>query len=209
MEQDEEKDFSQYRNPRGEAGHAVVEGMNVSHYELTTWGLGFVRLRTDETILDIGCGGGRTVERLAALAPRGRVFGADHSEDCVRWAAQRNLAAVDEGRVRIVRAGVDALPFDDATFDSVFAIETVYFWPNLPQNFAEVARVTKPGGRFVIIHEAYASERFREENAGLVEQGMRILSPDEARDLLLGAGFRSVQIHTAEEKNWMCCLAAR
>ncbi len=205
-----EKDYGQYRRPSGNEGHAVVESMNHSHYELTSWGLAFIPVRKDDTLLDIGCGGGVTAARLAELAPDGKVTGVDHSPDCVRWAADQNRAEVSAGRVRILQADVDALPFPDSTFDKAFAVETVYFWPDLAADFAEARRVLKPGGLFVIIHEAYACERFREKTDMLEADGkMRVLSPDDAKTLLLGAGFSQAAVHTWEEKNWMCCIAEK
>lgn len=210
MAEENQKDYGQFRRPTGEQGHEVVKGMNRSHYELTTWGLEQVRVHTDNVILDIGCGGGITVERLAALAPTGTVCGVDHSRDCVNWAYERNRKAAENGQVRIMQASVENLPFDGNYFDKVFAVETVYFWPDLPKNFAEVARVVKPGGQFIIIHEAYACEQFRERNEQLKAEGhMKILSPEKTEALLRHAGFSKVTTHTWEEKNWMCCVAEK
>ena len=53
--------------------------MNVSHAAVTQWGLNHVAIGEDLTILDVGCGGGRTVERLASMATRGKVDGVDYS----------------------------------------------------------------------------------------------------------------------------------
>lgn len=46
------------------------------------------------------------------------------------------------------QASVAELPFEAEQFDVVTAFETVYFWPELAQNFREVYRVLKPGGIF-------------------------------------------------------------
>ena len=52
------------------------------------------------------------------------------------------------------QASVAELPFKAEQFDVVTAFETVYFWPELAQNFREVYRVLKPGGVFFICNEA-------------------------------------------------------
>lgn len=204
------QDFDQFRKPTGNMGRQVVEGMNHSHYELTTWGLEHVQIRPTDTALDIGCGGGVTVERLAALATNGTVYGIDHSTDCINWASTHNHKAIEDGHVRILQASVEKLPFENATFDKVVAIETVYFWPDLPHSFAEVARVVKPGGQFIIIHECYTCDTFRERNEHWQKTcGMRILAPEEAGKLLKQAGFTLVETHLKEEQNWMCCIATK
>lgn len=208
---EQEKDYGQFRLPHGKEGRAVVESMNESHYELTGWGLGFTGFEGVAAILDIGCGGGRTVERLAALAPQAHITGIDHSEDCVRWAAERNRAAVKAGRADILRADVAALPFTSGAFARVFAVETAYFWPDLPRGLAEAARVTQTGGQFILIHEAYATKDapFASRNAELRTKGMCIPSPEEFAALLRGAGFARVQTHTRPENNWLCCVAGK
>jgi cyclopropane fatty-acyl-phospholipid synthase-like methyltransferase len=47
--------------------------MNWSHVGVTRWGLGHAQIQKDATILDVGCGGGRTINTLAGLAPQGKV----------------------------------------------------------------------------------------------------------------------------------------
>ena len=203
-----EKPLEQYRKPVGEVGKLVVEDMNESHYDLTGWGLEQVKIDACDLVLDIGCGGGRTLSRLADMTTSGKAYGVDYSEDCVRWASERNKKAIDSGHVFTLQASVEKLPFEASTFDKAFAVETIYFWPDLEQNFSEVRRVLKKKGLFVIINEAYTCETFSERNDELKRVGgMKIISPDEAEALLKRAGFSSVDIKIREDKNWMCCIA--
>jgi len=69
----------QVRKPGGLLGKRLVRAMNLSHAALTDWGLDQLAVRSTAAILDIGCGGGRTIHRLAALAPGGKVMGLDYS----------------------------------------------------------------------------------------------------------------------------------
>src|SRR5260370_33010975 len=55
---------------------------------------------------------------------------------------------------------VTALPFPDRTFDIVTAVETHYYWPDLPANVREILRVLKPGGTFALIAETYLGGSF-------------------------------------------------
>jgi 2-polyprenyl-3-methyl-5-hydroxy-6-metoxy-1,4-benzoquinol methylase len=75
--------LSQCGKPRGRFGRFLVRGMNFGHSGLTRWGLTKVEIRENATVLDIGCGGGRALERLASLASLGKVVGIDYSEDSV------------------------------------------------------------------------------------------------------------------------------
>jgi 2-polyprenyl-3-methyl-5-hydroxy-6-metoxy-1,4-benzoquinol methylase len=58
--------LSQCGKPRGRFGSFLVGGMNLGHAGLTSWGLTKVQISENATVLDIGCGGGRTIERLAS-----------------------------------------------------------------------------------------------------------------------------------------------
>ena len=76
-----------------EYGFAVLERMNKSHYELTQWGLDHVDKDKAETILDVGCGGGMTVKRLAD-STNAIVFGVDVSEASVAKTVELNAENV-------------------------------------------------------------------------------------------------------------------
>lgn len=205
-----EKPLEQYRKPEGEMGKLVVQDMDENHYELTSWGFEQVKIDPKYSILDIGCGGGRTLARLAQMATDGKVFGIDYSEDCVRWASERNKEEIDGGYVFICQASVEKLPFESSSFDMAFAVETTYFWPNLEKNFTEACRVLKKQGQFVIINEAYICNAFRERNDEFQRVGkMKILSQDELETLLKKAGFSHVDTKIREDKKGICCIAIK
>jgi len=201
----------QCRKPSDRAGRAVLQRMNVSHAAVTQWGLSHVQIGQDFTILDVGCGGGRTVERLAAIATRGRVYGVDYSEASVATARETCQGSIAEGRVEIQQAGVSKLPFDDATFDLVTAVETHYYWPDLPRDVREVMRVLKRSGKFVIIAETYRGRR----NDWMYRPTMTLvlraayLTPEQHRQLLVDAGYADVQVFEEKLLGWICAIGTR
>jgi ubiquinone/menaquinone biosynthesis C-methylase UbiE len=202
--------LNQCRKPAGETGKLVADEMNISHYELTSWGLEKIDIKPDSIILDIGCGGGRTVNRLALLAPKGKVFGIDYSNDCVNWSIEFNKELIDSGKVEVQNASVEKIPFEDNKFDLALAVETVYFWPNLLENFSEIRRVLKPSGRIMIINEIYTSPNFKDRNDEYARAGnLKIHTPQELVELLKRTGYVNIQTHLIENKNWMCCIGEK
>lgn len=201
----------QCRKPSDRAGRAVLARMNVSHAAVTQWGLDHVEIREDFTILDVGCGGGRTIDRLASIATNGKVFGIDYSAESVAAARETNASRIAEGRVEIEQANVSNLPFSDATFNLATAVETHYYWPDLPRNVREVMRVLKPGGQFVIIAETYRGRR----NDWLYRPTMTLLlraaylTPDQHRQLLVDAGYADVQVFEEKARGWICAVGTR
>jgi ubiquinone/menaquinone biosynthesis C-methylase UbiE len=124
--------------------------MNKGHWDLTTWGLKHVTIKSDSVILDVGCGGGQTISRLARRAVQGKVFGIDHSTDMVEYSRQLNKKLIAANRVEILQRLVEKTGFRDECFDLVTAIETYYFWPNLAEAFQEINRILKKGCLLII-----------------------------------------------------------
>ena len=200
--------LSQCGKPRGRFGRFLVRGMNFGHSGLTRWGLTKVEIAENATILDIGCGGGRTLERLASLARLGKAVGIDYSEDSVAVARKRNQQLIANGRVEIIHGSVSSMPFSDATFDCVSAVETYYFWPDIAADLTEVRRVMKPSGQLVIIAGMYRGSRFDKRNMRLIKAGgMRCFSVQEFEEALQDAGFPAVAVSVEPRKGWICVVS--
>src|SRR5262249_43239941 len=122
---------NQCRKPEGWGGWFVLWEMNRHHSKLTDWGLSHVTIGTRDVILDVGCGGGRTVKKLAAIATDGKAYGIDFSETSVAAAKKANKRWIQTGGVKIQHGSVSQLPFVDDAFDLVTAVETHFFWPDL------------------------------------------------------------------------------
>jgi SAM-dependent methyltransferase len=158
----------------------------------------------------VGCGGGRTIYKLATLASKGRVYGIDYSAASVAVARSVNAGWIQAGRVDIRQGSVSHLPFPDATFDVVTAVETHYYWPNPVADHAEIRRVLRPGGRLVIIAETYKGRRLD----ALYRPAMALLrathlSVSEHRDLLSAAGYAEIMVFEERPKGWLCAIGRR
>jgi ubiquinone/menaquinone biosynthesis C-methylase UbiE len=200
--------LSQTKKPRGRFGRILVRSMNFGHSGLTRWGLSTVEIPETASILDIGCGGGRTLERLAALARRGKAVGIDYSNDSVAVARKRNRRLIAGGRVEVVHASVSSMPFPDATFDCALAVESYYFWPDIARDLVEVRRVMKPSGRLVIIAGMYHGSRFDRRYERLIRAGgMRCFSGEEMEATLQAAGFPSVAVAVEPRRGWLRAVA--
>src|SRR4051794_10563316 len=120
----------QCRKPTWWPGRLILWTMNVRHSSVTDWGLQYVSLDKHFTMLDVGCGGGRTVDKLAAIASEGKVFGIDYSAASVAAARRTNARWIQAGRADVQQGSVSRLPYPDGTFDVVTAVETHYYWPD-------------------------------------------------------------------------------
>ena len=182
--------FTNCANPKGRMGRLMLRFMNFGHAPLTNWGLDLVDFQDEWTMLDIGCGGGATLKRLLKRSNGSRVYGIDISEESVAKARKVNDALLDK-RVFVTQGSAEKLPYDDGLFDLVTAVETVYFWPNLPDCLQEVYRVLKPGGRSAIMVEVLEDDS---KWTDLCE-GMTAYTPEQLKNLLDEAGFIQTEIH--------------
>lgn len=182
--------FTNCAHPQGRMGQAMLWFMNKCHAPLTNWGLSHINFQDRWTMLDIGCGGGATLKRLLKRSNDSKVYGIDISQESVEKTRKTNAKLLGK-RVFVTQGSAQKLPYDDGTFDLVTAVETVYFWPNLPECLQEVRRVLKPGGCFAVIVEVIDGDS---KWISLVE-GMNAYSPKQLSDMLNEAGFTHINVH--------------
>ena len=199
------------RKPFGRLGGKILDRMNESHEAMAQWGVSHFTIGQDDKILDIGCGGGRNIQRFAEqISENGRVVGIDYSEVSVEKSIELNREAVDKGIVNVLYGSVSEMPFYDETFDIVTGFETIYFWPNLLKDLWEVNRVLKRGGLVFFCNEAVYREGEMEKYDDLVELlDMKIYSEDVLRQTLEKTGFTDFQAYVDDENDWICVLARK
>lgn len=200
--------MDQFRRPTGRRGRLVAALMNRGHEMLALWGLTHVNIKFDHLILDVGCGGGQTINRLAQRASLGKVFGVDYSADVVEYARKVNKQLITENRVEIIAGSVEKMGFSDNFFDLVIAIETYYFWSSFSDALKEIRRVLKPSGKLIIINEMVKDGLYEVKHAKMIEQThVRLLPLEEIRDVMQTIGFVEVQIFTKAGSPWNAILA--
>lgn len=107
-------------------------------------------LRPDGTYLDVCCGTGDMVLRIARrLKSRGRVTGIDFSRNMLSIASARALSAGRHSIIDWVEGDAQSLPFPDGSFDGAVCSFGLRNLTDLQAGISEMARVVKPGGKVV------------------------------------------------------------
>lgn len=99
--------------------------------------------RVGETVLDVGCGTGELVRRLAGSSAH--VVGVDPDARSIAVARARGKRSSIEYRL----AAAERLPLQDGSVDAVVSSVSAHHWEDRETGFAELARVLRPGGRMV------------------------------------------------------------
>jgi MPBQ/MSBQ methyltransferase len=104
-------------------------------------------LRAGQSVLDVGCGLGATLEsinrRMSGMALTGLNIDARQLELC------RGIEAVNGNTLSWKEGDACHLPFADASFDRLLCIEAMFHFASRRAFFAEAARVLRPGGVLV------------------------------------------------------------
>ena len=198
----------QVKKPTRFTGQLFAGLMNSSHAALTDWALIHIQVASDAKVLDVGCGGGRTIEKLAGMAQS--VYGIDYAPGSVAASRGHNKRLIEEGRVFVEQASVSKLPFAENLFELVTAVETQYYWPDLESDMREIFRVLKAGGHLMVVAESYRGGR----NDWLLGPVMRLLgskglSVEDHRALFQAAGFTEVQLFEETSKGWLCAIGRK
>lgn len=191
--------------PQGEEGEQMLLRMNESHAAVTQWALDFLEFQEGDCALDIGCGGGATLMRLWERIPKGQLTGVDYSPVSVRTSRQTNAEAVRSGKMEILEASVEKLPFEGGAFHKIVTVESFYFWPDPAENLKEVLRVLKKGGIFLLVADIYQKEGLSEAVRENIKR-YQLFNPtkEEFIKLFRQAGFTQIEVHTQEGEDWIC-----
>ena len=206
--------------PTGRLGVAVGHAMSLQHYTLTAWCHRLLDPPPDADVLDVGCGSG-TALRLLGRRCTGQLAGVDPSPTMIGRTRRANARAARAGRLRVRIGSAMHLPYDDACFDVVTAIETVYFWPDIERGLRETLRVLRPGGRLAValemtrdaadpptVLQRVFGSGFTERSA---REGLRILAGVDLTALVRSAGFDRVRFAVEPRRSlgWLCVLARK
>ena len=203
------KDYvSQTRKPEGFLGKMMLSGMNAGHAKLADWGLTHLPAITPTKAVDLGCGGGRNAGELLKKYPEAYVTAIDYSELSVEKARDYNKVMISAGRCTVEQGDVSDLKLPAEAFDLATAFETIYFWPDLEKCFAQVARVLKPGGYFMICNESDGTDAASLKFEKIID-GMKNHTVGEIEAALLNAGISEVKTDHHPSKPWITVLARK
>ncbi len=134
-------------------------------YDLVSWAMSLgqepairrktlevARLAPGQHLLDVGCGTGTlALTAWRRLQPEGKVFGIDASPEMIEIAREKAMKRAM--RVSFQVSAIEGLPFPDASFDVVLSSFMLHHLPRdvRSQGFAQVVRVLKPEGRFLVV----------------------------------------------------------
>ena len=182
---------SQLRQPSGLFGKIVMgDFLNEHNQKMNHFAVERLDLQPTDTVLDIGFGGGVTIEEMLKVIDTGKIHGVDFSGVMVEQAKRKFKDSIESNKVSIEFADVQKLPFDDNIFDKICTVNTIYFWDDPLVGLREIKRVMKSNGRLVIgIRSAEKMKDFP-----VTQHNFKLYTPEDVINLLVGSGFNQISI---------------
>jgi ubiquinone/menaquinone biosynthesis C-methylase UbiE len=187
---------AQLRQPSGWFGKILMgDFLNQHNEKMNNFAVEMLDLQPTDRVLDIGFGGGVTIERMLGTIDTGKIYGVDFSQEMVDKAKHKFKSAIESDKVSIEFADVRALPFEENTFDKVCTVNTIYFWDDPLASLQEIKRVMKHGGRLVV--GIRSADKMKD--LPVTQYNFRLYDPAAVRDLLLEAGFTDISIECRDD----------
>jgi len=118
------------------------------------------RVEKGSLILEVGCGTGFTTAEIVDRAGEENVVAVDLTPEQMKKAVLRFPNTV------FMRGDAENLPFKDGRFDAAISAGSIEYWPNPRKGIEEMARVTRSGGRIVVLAprkpESFLARKFAE-----------------------------------------------
>ncbi len=176
-------------------------------FDFPAWALGHVQWTGHETVVDVGCGNGLYLQRLAHDRKARRLVGLDLSTGMLGSTLRRWPEGVSPPS--LVTADAQQLPLADACADVALAMHMLYHVPDIPTAVRELRRVVCPGGTLVAAGNASGTlrELYRlrvdamSKLAGRAVEGFRWFKRFnlDSGDLL-SACFDHVEVHRSDRE---------
>jgi SAM-dependent methyltransferase len=182
-----EHDLREEFNRWAEAGRG--DEMEEHHLPIVEPMLALIEFRRQDKVLDVGCGTGWLMRRIASLLSAGLAAGMDVSNAMVRRA---EALSAQLPNVVFARGGVDAIPWDSSFFTKVVSVESAYYWPDPAKGLKEIFRVLLPGGAAWILINYYRDNPHCHQWGELLKVATHLFSAEEWAGLFRQAGFRDV-----------------
>lgn len=199
---------SQTRKPEGVLGKMMLNGMNSGHVKMADWGFSHLPDIQPAEITDLGCGGGRNAGELLKMYPGAKLTAVDYSALSVEKAKEYNRETIETGRCTVRQGDVSALDLPAGKYDLATAFETIYFWPGLEKCFAQVHRILKPGGWFLICNESDGTDAAGQKFEKIID-GMKTYTGEQIGNALKAAGFTEIITDCHSSKPWITVLAKK
>ncbi len=138
-----------FGNPNGFAGKISTKIMNIINKRQYKAILDNINLEQNDILLDIGFGNGYFINKLFKKNIPINIYGIEISNDMIKNVSKKYNKYIENGLLKLSLENIVSTSFENATFNKIYTINTIYFWNELEKCFSEIKRILKPKGIFL------------------------------------------------------------
>ncbi|UTN05810.1 class I SAM-dependent methyltransferase [Flavobacterium bizetiae] len=187
---------SQLKHPTGEKGIEMGNMMNETNINMTHHSIQNLHITAGNTILELGHGNAGHVAFIFEQAENIKYYGLEMSELMFQEARQINRNFVSQKQAFFSIYDGNTIPFQEASFDKIFTVNTIYFWQEPEKLLSEIYRVLKPKG---ILCLTFAEESFMKQ-LPFTQFEFELYSTEKAEELIAKSEFKIINKETLTEK---------
>jgi len=194
----------QFGNPTGFGGKISTFFMNCLNRKQYNAIVENIDIQETDTILDIGFGNGYLLRKLSKKNPQ-KMYGIEISTDMLNTAKRKNRKKVEQGKIQLLLADVQNLPFEDVSIDKAYAVNTIYFWQDIDEGFSEIKRILKPDG--VFLNVLYIKKWL--DKLPITQYGFTKYTIEQIENATVKSGLKVEQIVEIQREKSICIIAKK
>ena len=167
------------------AENGRAEKMEREHGRSVNEFLDKIYLKSQFSFLDVGCGNGWVVRKMAQKNRCSMAVGIDKSPKMIRRAKEMKVYPKES----YIHSTLESMDIT-RQFDYIFAMESIYYSKSVPAALQKIHSLLSPGGKFFCGTDFYADNRATVSWPKMMGLQMHLYSKEEWRILLKDAGFK-------------------
>ncbi len=198
----------QLSHPSGVIGRWILGPLwNRRNHALNEVALAQLALQADDRVLEVGFGGGYLLGRMSAVITHGFIGGVDVSATMVEQGQTHYRTLIETGKIDLKVGTADRLSYPDRHFTKVVSVNSIFYWPDIPNALAELARVLSKQGRLVLCFTSKDSLQQKD----FARHGLTLYDGDEVQRLLAATHFHDIDVtrHADRHRSFWCVTATR
>lgn len=134
-----------------------------------------------------------------------KFYGVDISADMVEKAKRKNRDGVNTNKVILQQGKAEELPYNGDFFDTVYTVNTIYFWEDTAKVLDEVRRVLKDGGNFIC---TFYTKGYLDK-LPYCDTGFGKFTPQQVRSMARERGFHDVKVKILSDCKAYCLIGTK
>jgi len=178
------------------AQNGRAELMEKEHGENVSKFLNSISFDKSFTFLDVGCGNGWVVRKIANKNNCKKSIGIDKSKKMIIQSEKKKIS----NKERFFHTDIESWKYT-GKFDFIFSMESLYYADSIESALVKIYKLLKPGGEFFCGTDFYSDNKATAKWAKIMKIQMHLHSKKEWKEFFQNAGFKVKTKHIKDLKN--------